>query len=128
MLQVGLRELEVVPVLLLLDLDLAEAPVGAVESLDRTLQLVVDPVDLIENLLCLRLFRRDGAGIGGGRAADDQSRRECYDDAARLSVPRTNTSLQSLGRGADRGAGASQGRQGNSLLGRSQAGNKPKSA
>ena len=65
MLQVGLRELEVVPVLLLLDLDLAEAPVGAVEGLDRTLELVVDPVDLIENLLCLRLFRRDGAGTGG---------------------------------------------------------------
>src|SRR5436853_7847362 len=100
MLQVGLRELEVVPVLLLLDLDLAEAPVGAVESLDRTLQLVVDPVDLIQHLLGLRLFRRDGAGIGGGRAAGDQRRRECYDGAARRPVRRTTTSLPSRARGA----------------------------
>ena len=111
-LQVGLGDLQLVPVLLLLELDLAEAPVGAVEGLDRALQLAVDRVDLSEDLLCLRLLRCDGAGIGGRCASDQESRCKRNDDAARLSFPRTNTSLQVSVAGLRAGgAGSSQGRE-----------------
>jgi hypothetical protein len=94
---------EVVAVLPLLELDLPEVPVGAVVRLDRSLELVVDRRDLVKNLLCLRLLRRDGAGVGGRRAGGDQSRTQCDDYAARLSFPRTNAGLQaSVAGGAGR--------------------------
>jgi hypothetical protein len=92
-----------VAVLLLLELDLPEVPVGAVVRLDRSLELVVDRRDLVKNLLCLRLLRRDGAGVGGCRAGGDQSRTQGDDYAARLSFPRANAGLQaSVAGGAGR--------------------------
>jgi hypothetical protein len=92
-----------VAVLLLLELDLPKVPVGAVVRLDRSLELVVDRRDLVKNLLCLRLLRRDGAGVGGCRAGGDQSRTQGDDYAARLSFPRANAGLQaSVAGGAGR--------------------------
>jgi hypothetical protein len=92
-LQVRRRDLQVVAVLELLPLDLAEAPGGAVVGLDRPLELIVDLADLRENLLGLRALASDGAGIRRRRADDDRSRRKCYDDAARLSLPGANPLL-----------------------------------
>jgi len=84
-----------VPVLALLALDLAEAPVGTVVGLDRPLERVVDLVDLAQNLLGLGPFGGDGARVCGRSADGEEKGRNDNDDAARLFAPRTNYACSS---------------------------------
>ena len=120
MLQVRSGDRKLVTIRPLLLPDLPEAPRRTVVGLDRPLELVVDRGDLTEDPLCLRPLGGDGARIGGRCTGGDQACRECYDDAARLSFPRANTSLLGCRQACRPGPGPPQGREASSGFGHPQ--------
>src|SRR5438477_468674 len=80
--------------------DPVQSHVGEVVRLDRAVEVAVDLLNLSEDLLRLRLLRRDGPGIRARRRRDAE-RRYAADERLRLSSPANG---HQLGRSGTKGA------------------------
>ena len=110
--------------------DAIELDVRKVPTLDRRRELGLDRVDLRDDALRFCLLRCNGSRLGGRRRGDAESHCDYARNCRYVTDSRTDNGIPVRGQRlrAPSPLGTSQAREGNSLPGRAQPENKPKSA